>query len=68
MTWFEPQTSGIGSDRATNWATQPLPKKSSFAQPKMGCLGRTVILKYNLWDEKALNLNEFYLSYEGYKD
>ena len=25
MTGFEPQTSGIGSDRSTNWATQPLP-------------------------------------------
>ena len=21
MTWFEPQTSGIGSNRSTNWAT-----------------------------------------------
>ena len=26
MTGFEPLTSGIGSDRSTNWATQPLPK------------------------------------------
>ena len=25
MTGFEPRTSGIGSDRFTNWATQPLP-------------------------------------------
>ena len=25
MTGFEPRTSGIGSDRSTNWATQPLP-------------------------------------------
>ena len=25
MTGFEPQTSGIGSDCSTNWATQPLP-------------------------------------------
>ena len=25
MTGFKPQTSGIGSDRSTNWATQPLP-------------------------------------------
>ena len=24
MTGFEPRTSGIGSDRSTNWATQPL--------------------------------------------
>ena len=28
MTGFEPRTSGIGSDRSTNWATQPLPEKS----------------------------------------
>ena len=27
MTGFEPRTSGIGSDRSTNWATQPLPSK-----------------------------------------
>ena len=26
MTGFEPRTSDIGSDRSTNWATQPLPK------------------------------------------
>ena len=26
MTGFEPRTSGIGSDRSTNWATQPLPR------------------------------------------
>ena len=26
MTEFEPRTSDIGSDRSTNWATQPLPK------------------------------------------
>ena len=40
MTRFKPQTSGIGSDRSTNWATQPLPTffnflilgKSSFPQ------------------------------------
>ena len=25
MTWYEPRTSGIGSNRSTNWATQPLP-------------------------------------------
>ena len=25
MTGFKSQTSGIGSDRSTNWATQPLP-------------------------------------------
>ena len=25
MTGFKPRTSGIGSDRSTNWATQPLP-------------------------------------------
>ena len=25
MTEFEPQTSGIGSNRSTDWATQPLP-------------------------------------------
>ena len=25
MTGFELQTSGIGSERSTNWATQPLP-------------------------------------------
>ena len=24
MTGFEPRTYGIGSDRSTNWATQPL--------------------------------------------
>ena len=26
MTGFEPRTSDIGSDRSTNWATQPLPE------------------------------------------
>ena len=25
MTGFEPRTSSIGSDRSTNWTTQPLP-------------------------------------------
>ena len=25
MTGFEPRTYGIGNDRSTNWATQPLP-------------------------------------------
>ena len=29
MTGFKPRTSGIGSDRSTNWATQPLPKDLS---------------------------------------
>ena len=29
MTGVEPRTSGIGSDRSTNWATQPLPKDLS---------------------------------------
>ena len=27
MIGFGPQTSGIGSNRSTNWATQPLPNK-----------------------------------------
>ena len=31
MTGFEPQTSGIGSDRSTNWATQPLPIKCEYS-------------------------------------
>ena len=30
MTGFAPRTSGIGSDRSTNWATQPLPKTLKF--------------------------------------
>ena len=33
MTGFEPRTSGIGSDRSTNWATQPLPNKTVKARP-----------------------------------
>ena len=30
MTGFEPRTSDIGSDRSTNWATQPLPVEIFF--------------------------------------
>ena len=28
MTGLEPRTSDIGSNRSTNWATQPLPAKN----------------------------------------
>ena len=31
MTGFEPRTSGIGNDRSTNWATQPLPINAFLA-------------------------------------
>ena len=31
MTVFEPWTSGSGSDRSTNWATQPLPNIRVFS-------------------------------------
>ena len=32
MTGFEPRTSCIGSNRSTNWATQPLPLNVTFKQ------------------------------------
>ena len=34
MTGFEPRTSGVGSDRSTNWATQPLPSIINFTSFK----------------------------------
>ena len=33
MTGFEPRTSGVGSDRSTNWATTTAPKNQNDTQP-----------------------------------
>ena len=41
MTGVEPRTSGIGSDRSTNWATQPLPDSKFKSLPMTGFELRT---------------------------
>ena len=48
MTGFEPRTSGIGSNRSTNWATQPLPLNPDLSikhlQVKISDYGKFVYL------------------------
>ena len=46
MTGFEPQISGVGSNRSTNWATTPAMRKES----RYSCLtSLDVTKKENMW-------------------
>ena len=44
MTGFEPRTSGIGSDRSTNWATTTALKRILFALSRLRCWVRKACL------------------------